>query len=178
LKFATNTFTISSPALAPLGACVSPVVVLINRKGSKFRFCLITHDLSLPDSNCVHRHYAAEGRLTKTAPQNVLLHLPLSAPPVNGAVDMPEAMFCPNKCGGVCLLPTEGLIFLNRILQTLTLPWEIPSPAAPSANQLSRTRMPLRMLSGLGRKLSIKRKRFRAPVRFCDAHDTILFIAL
>ena len=30
MKFATNTFTISSPALAPLGACVSPVVALLN----------------------------------------------------------------------------------------------------------------------------------------------------
>ena len=29
-KFTTNTFTISTPALMPIGACVSPVVALIN----------------------------------------------------------------------------------------------------------------------------------------------------
>ena len=29
-KFTTNTFTISTPALTPIGACVSPVVALIN----------------------------------------------------------------------------------------------------------------------------------------------------
>jgi len=29
-KFTTNTFTVSTPALAPLGACVSPIVALLN----------------------------------------------------------------------------------------------------------------------------------------------------
>ena len=29
-KFTTNTFTISTPSLTPIGACVSPVVALIN----------------------------------------------------------------------------------------------------------------------------------------------------
>ena len=30
VKFTTNTFTITTPALTPIGACVSPVVALIN----------------------------------------------------------------------------------------------------------------------------------------------------
>lgn len=29
-KFTTNTFTVSTPALAPLGVCVSPIVALLN----------------------------------------------------------------------------------------------------------------------------------------------------
>ena len=147
LKFATNTFTISSPALAPLGACVSPVVALINHscdpnavivfprvmtkdQEPQMQVVALKHispneEVANPGFTSLPITYLFQiltAYIDTTLPRDdrrkqlretyyFTCHCRLCSPPANEAVDVREAMFCPNNCGGVCLLPTEGLIF-------------------------------------------------------------------
>ncbi|KAF4613860.1 hypothetical protein D9613_008115 [Agrocybe pediades] len=129
-RFTTNTFTISTPALTPLGACVSPVVALINhscdpnavvvfpRAGGESR----KHEEPLMQVIALKPISQNEEILTAyidtTLPretrQKILretyhfsCQCTLCVPSLVAPPDMREAMWCPKKCGGVCVLPTE-----------------------------------------------------------------------
>ncbi|KDR78759.1 hypothetical protein GALMADRAFT_64592 [Galerina marginata CBS 339.88] len=126
-RFTTNTFTISTPALAPLGACVSPLVALINhscdpnavvvfpRAGSREQEPLmqvIALKPISPDEEVLTAYI--DTTLPREKRQQILqetYHFTckcnLCAPSPTSPPDLREAMWCPKKCGGVCALPTE-----------------------------------------------------------------------
>ncbi|KAF8157108.1 hypothetical protein B0H34DRAFT_849014 [Crassisporium funariophilum] len=128
-RFTTNTFTMSTPALAPLGACVSPLVALINhscdpnavvvfprsggdsRKDQEPLMQVIALRNIGPDEEILTAYVDTtlpRGRrqrlLEETYHFKCRCSLCLLA---NNQVDWREAMWCPKKCGGVCPLPTE-----------------------------------------------------------------------
>ncbi|KAH9477693.1 Histone-lysine N-methyltransferase ASHR1 [Psilocybe cubensis] len=128
-RFTTNTFTVSTPALAPLGACVSPLVALINhscdpnavvvfpransRREDEPLMQVIALKHIAPDEEVLTAYI--DTTLPREHRQKILnetyhftCRCPLCAPPpANSTLDMREAMWCPKKCGGMCPLPTE-----------------------------------------------------------------------
>ncbi|PPQ93755.1 hypothetical protein CVT25_008135 [Psilocybe cyanescens] len=129
-RFTINTFTISTPALAPLGACVSPLVALINhscdpnavvvfprasahsKKEDEPLMQVIALKHITPDEEILTAYidttFPRENRqkiLQETYHFTCRCHLCVLPP--NHSPDMREAIWCPNKCGGVCALPTE-----------------------------------------------------------------------
>ncbi|KAF9475469.1 SET domain-containing protein [Pholiota conissans] len=129
-RLTTNTFTVSTPSLEPLGACVSPTVALINhscdpnavvvfpRAGGEAR------KLDEPLMQVIALKYIAaddeiltsyiDTTLPRERRQKILretyhftCNCTLCAPPPDAPIDFREAMWCPKKCGGVCPLPTE-----------------------------------------------------------------------
>uniref|UniRef100_A0A8H8CFP6 SET domain-containing protein n=1 Tax=Psilocybe cubensis TaxID=181762 RepID=A0A8H8CFP6_PSICU len=131
-RFTTNTFTVSTPALAPLGACVSPLVALINHSCDPNAVVVFPRATSRREDEPLMqvialKHIAPDEEvltayIDTTLPRehrkkilNETYHFtcrcPLCAPPPpaanSSALDMREAMWCPKKCGGMCPLPTE-----------------------------------------------------------------------
>ncbi|KAF9525238.1 hypothetical protein CPB83DRAFT_870963 [Crepidotus variabilis] len=123
-QFTTNTFTISSPELTPLGACISPLVALINhscepnavvvfpRATSKdqeplMQVILTSYiDTSLPRA-------LRQKQLRETYYFNCRCSLCTQK---SDFIDLREAMFCSKRCGGMCPLPTEenSLVRCNK----------------------------------------------------------------
>ncbi|TEB31963.1 SET domain-containing protein, partial [Coprinellus micaceus] len=129
-RFTTNTFTATTPTLSPLGACVAPSVALINhscdpnavvvfpRAGGEtskdieplLQVVAIKHirpgdevltsyiDTTLPRE-------LRQQSLKET--YHFTCKCPLCSPAIGTPVDMREAMWCPKRCGGLCVLPTE-----------------------------------------------------------------------
>ncbi|KAF8173082.1 hypothetical protein BJ912DRAFT_1024948 [Pholiota molesta] len=130
-RFTTNTFTISTPSLEPLGACVSPTVALINhscdpnavvvfpRAGGEARkddeplmqvialkyIALMRRSILTSYIDATLPRERRQKFLKETYHFTCVCRL--CSPPPEAPVDMREAMWCPKKCGGVCPLPTE-----------------------------------------------------------------------
>lgn len=126
-RFTTNTFTITSPTLAPLGACVSPSVALINHSCDPNAAVVFPRSAKEgePLMQVVALKYIGPDEEILTAYIDTTLptglrqqalketyhfvcECPLCSPPPTSSVDWREAMWCPKKCGGVCRVPTEG----------------------------------------------------------------------
>ncbi|KAF8886043.1 hypothetical protein CPB84DRAFT_1685242 [Gymnopilus junonius] len=135
-RFTTNTFTITTPSLAPLGACVSPCVALLNhscdpsavvvfpRVGSKEEEPLM-QVIALKPIQPGEQILTAyiDTTLPSEKRQRILqdtYHFTckcrLCSPPSHCPPDLREVMWCPKKCGGMCPLPTEenSLVRCNR----------------------------------------------------------------
>ncbi|KAF8960017.1 hypothetical protein BDZ97DRAFT_1355582 [Flammula alnicola] len=129
-RLTTNTFTVSTPALEPLGACVSPAVALINHscdpnavvvfpraggestKDEEPLMQVIALKHIAPDEEILTAYI--DTTLPREKRQKILketyhftCQCTLCAPPPGSPIDLREAMWCPKKCGGVCPLPTE-----------------------------------------------------------------------
>ncbi|KAF9012634.1 hypothetical protein BDQ17DRAFT_1344310 [Cyathus striatus] len=119
-RFTTNTFTVTTPTLTPIGACVSPLVALINHSCDPNASVVFPRE-PLLQVVALKPIEAGEEVLTSyidtTLPkhlrQQVLretyhficrcslcAHLP-------EPVDLRDAMYCTKKCGGLCRLPAE-----------------------------------------------------------------------
>ncbi|KIM40724.1 hypothetical protein M413DRAFT_446114 [Hebeloma cylindrosporum] len=128
-RFTTNTFTVSTPSLAPLGSCVSPAVALINHscdpnavvvfpratetaKGDEPLMQVIAlKNISVDDEILTAYIDTTLPRDLRQKHLRETYHFTcgcnLCAPPTDASVDWREAMWCPKKCGGICPLPTE-----------------------------------------------------------------------
>ncbi|KAJ3512854.1 hypothetical protein NLJ89_g3280 [Agrocybe chaxingu] len=114
-RFTTNTFTISTPTLTPLGACVSPLVALINHSCDPNAVVVFPRVASKDQEPLMHILTAyVDTTLPRDGRQKMLretyhftCRCQLCAPPPDSPLDLREAMFCPKKCGGMCPIPTE-----------------------------------------------------------------------
>ncbi|KAF8805220.1 SET domain-containing protein [Phlegmacium glaucopus] len=129
-RFTTNTFTISTPSLTPIGACVSPIVALINhscdpnavvvfpraggesRKDQEPLMQVVALKYIAPDEEILTAYI--DTTLPRERRQKLLkdtyhftCRCRLCVPPMDSPIDWREVMWCPKTCGGVCPLPTE-----------------------------------------------------------------------
>ncbi|TFK41651.1 hypothetical protein BDQ12DRAFT_733136 [Crucibulum laeve] len=128
-RFTTNTFTLTSPNLTPLGACVSPAIALINhscdpnavivfpraggeaKKDEEPRMQVIALKYITPNEEILTSYI--DTTLPRTLRQATLretyhftCHCSLCSHSPR-PVDHREAMYCPRKCSGLCSVPTE-----------------------------------------------------------------------
>ncbi|KAF9060323.1 SET domain-containing protein [Rhodocollybia butyracea] len=121
-RFVTNTFTITDPALTPLGAAVSPVVALINHScdpNAVVVFPRTAEDLKrqeplmqvvairdiFPDEEVILYTHLNLRQQTLEETYNFTCACRLCTS-IND-VDPREAMNCPKNCGGLCPLPSD-----------------------------------------------------------------------
>ncbi|KAE9387099.1 SET domain-containing protein [Gymnopus androsaceus JB14] len=123
-RFVTNTFTVTDPALTPLGAAVSPLVALINHSCDPNAVVVFPRTAGDPKSQeplmqvvAIQDIYPEEDSyidvtLPTSSRQQALeetyhfkctCHLCTS----KTDVDPREAMNCPKNCGGLCPLPSD-----------------------------------------------------------------------
>ncbi|KAF7324115.1 hypothetical protein MKEN_00633900 [Mycena kentingensis (nom. inval.)] len=127
-KFTTNTFTLSSPDLTPLGACVSPPVALINHS------CQPNAVIVFPGSKSGGKEpimqvvairpirEGEEARVILTAYIDTTLPTELRRQALKEtysfdcdcslcreaeAADPRASVWCPKRCGGLCRMPTD-----------------------------------------------------------------------
>ncbi|KAJ2934356.1 hypothetical protein H1R20_g2714, partial [Candolleomyces eurysporus] len=129
-RFTTNTFTVTTPTLSPLGACVAPSVALINHSCDPNAVVVFPRaggdadKANEPLLQVIALKYIQPGDevltsyIDTTLPRELRLKTlketyhftckcSLCSPAPGSPVDMREAMWCPKRCGGVCCLPTE-----------------------------------------------------------------------
>lgn len=127
-RFVTNTFTLTSPSLTPIGIAVSPVVALINhscepnavvvfpRTGgsdsqkNEPRIEVVALRQINKDEEILTAYIDTTLPMEKRqealkATYNFQCHCRLCAEATG--VDLREAMYCPKSCGGICPVPTE-----------------------------------------------------------------------
>ncbi|KAI0764895.1 SET domain-containing protein [Fomes fomentarius] len=125
-RFSTNTFTLTDPALNPIGICVAPIVALANhscdpnavivfpRTSSKTGFEPLLHLVALRDiapgkevrisyvDTTLPKHLRQK-ELKETYNFACLCTLCTRAMPAEPR----EALWCPKGCGGICPHPSE-----------------------------------------------------------------------
>ncbi|TRM62623.1 hypothetical protein BD626DRAFT_458277 [Schizophyllum amplum] len=126
-RFATNSYTVTTPDLTPVGACVSPVVALINHSCSPNAVVVFPRTSRVPLTEEPNMIVVAlrdiqpdEQVLTSyidtTLPRSMRRRELLDAYSfscqctlctASSVVDPREALWCPKSCGGNCPLPTE-----------------------------------------------------------------------
>ncbi|KIK64626.1 hypothetical protein GYMLUDRAFT_160635 [Collybiopsis luxurians FD-317 M1] len=135
-RFVTNTFTVTDPALTPLGAAVSPVVALINHSCDPNAAVVFPRASADPKSQeplmqviAIQDIYPEEEILTSYIDSTLPTHLRqqtleetynfkcqcrLCTSAVE--VDPRQAMNCPKSCGELCPLPVDedSLIRCNK----------------------------------------------------------------
>ncbi|CAA7268850.1 unnamed protein product [Cyclocybe aegerita] len=127
-RFTTNTFTISTPTLTSLGACVSPLIALINHSCDPNAVVVFPRVSSKDQEPLMHvialkpiepNQEILTAYVDTTLPRDVRQKMlretyhftcrcQLCTPPPECPLDLREAMFCAKKCGGMCLVPTEA----------------------------------------------------------------------
>ncbi|KAG2002564.1 hypothetical protein CC2G_004744 [Coprinopsis cinerea AmutBmut pab1-1] len=128
-RFTTNTFTLTSPSLTPLGACISPVAALFNHSCDPNAVIVFPRPLGdkkehepllqiiaikpIPPNTQVLTSYI-DATLPRALRQKALketyhftCRCSLCSPADTASPDLREALYCPKKCGGVCPFPTE-----------------------------------------------------------------------
>ncbi|KAI0042812.1 SET domain-containing protein, partial [Auriscalpium vulgare] len=127
-RFATNSITLTSPSLTPLGVSVSPSVALINHSCEPNAVVVFPRASSAPanDEPAMHvvalRDIAADEEVftayidttlpyaqrqeALSATYNFACKCSLCSKHPNGS-DPREAIWCPKSCGGSCPFPTE-----------------------------------------------------------------------
>lgn len=126
-RFTTNSFTLTSPSLNPLGVSVSPVVALINHSCDPNAVVVFPRSSSNPSTQepcmqVVAIRDIAPGEQVFTA------YIDTTLPKLQRQMalestysfkckctlcsevadtDLRESVWCPKKCGGACPLPTE-----------------------------------------------------------------------
>ncbi|KAF7324122.1 hypothetical protein MKEN_00634600 [Mycena kentingensis (nom. inval.)] len=124
-KFTTNTFTLSSPDLTPLGACVSPPVALINHSCQPNAVVVFPGRKSggkEPIMQVVAIRPIGEGEEILTAYIDTTLPTELRRQALKEtysfdcdcslcreaeAADPRASVWCPKRCGGLCRMPTD-----------------------------------------------------------------------
>ncbi|KAH6904885.1 hypothetical protein BKA70DRAFT_1294081 [Coprinopsis sp. MPI-PUGE-AT-0042] len=127
-RFTSNTFTLATPSLSPIGACVSPAVALINHSCDPNAVVVFPRSASSKEHEPLLQVVAIKaiqpGEEISTSYVDTTLPRPLRrqalketyhfvckctlcVPKGKADIDMREAMYCPRRCGGFCLLPTE-----------------------------------------------------------------------
>ncbi|OJT01751.1 N-lysine methyltransferase SMYD2 [Trametes pubescens] len=126
-RFTTNTFTLTSASLSPIGICVAPTVAFANHSCSPNAVIVFPRAQGTPASkepslNLVALRDIAPGKEVRISYVDTTLPKDLrqkeltevynftcqcklcTKPPT---VDPRESLWCPKKCGGTCPLPTE-----------------------------------------------------------------------
>ncbi|KAL1721019.1 hypothetical protein EV715DRAFT_249315 [Schizophyllum commune] len=125
--FATNSYSVTTPDLTPIGACVSPLVSLVNHSCSPNAATVFPRASKTPSADeplisvvAIRDIHPDEQIFTSyidtTLPRalrrrelqegyNFLCECSLCKTPP--PVDAREALWCPKSCGGMCPLPTE-----------------------------------------------------------------------
>ncbi|KAH9962254.1 SET domain-containing protein [Russula dissimulans] len=126
-RFTTNSITLTSPSLAPLGVCVSPLVALINHSCDPNAVVVFPRSAKDPVSLEPEMHVVAirdispgeeiftsyiDTTLPRVRRQEALSNTYnftcrcqlCSQPP---GLNHREAFVCPEKCGGACPFPSE-----------------------------------------------------------------------
>ncbi|KAK6971887.1 histone-lysine N-methyltransferase ASHR1 [Favolaschia claudopus] len=136
-RFVTNTFTITDPSLAPLGASVSPPVALINHSCDPN--AVVVFPRSRPNNQeplmqvvALREISANEEILTayidttlpkaqrQTSLRETYLFSCACALCMSTQSDLRDSVWCPKACGGVCPAPTEGKF--TRLPRSCTYP--------------------------------------------------------
>ncbi|EMD31905.1 hypothetical protein CERSUDRAFT_119222 [Gelatoporia subvermispora B] len=126
-RFATNTFTLTSFSLTPIGICICPSIALANHSCEPNAAIVFPRSSSLPQAQEPLMHLMA---IRDIAPneQVVAAYVDVTLPrelrqkalqetysftckcklcTKRMAVDPRAAMWCPKLCGGICPVPTE-----------------------------------------------------------------------
>ncbi|KAI0287197.1 SET domain-containing protein [Russula brevipes] len=126
-RFATNSITLTSPSLAPLGVCVSPLVALVNHSCDPNAVAVFPrsskdHASQEPEVQVIAIRDISPGEevftsyIDTTLPRdqrqaalsatyNFSCQCQLCSQPPEP--DPREAIACPKDCGGACLFPSE-----------------------------------------------------------------------
>ncbi|KAL1706917.1 hypothetical protein EV121DRAFT_256712 [Schizophyllum commune] len=126
-RFATNSYSVTTPDLTPIGACVSPLVSLVNHSCSPNAATVFPRASKTPSADeplisvvAIRNIHPDEQIFTSyidtTLPRalrrrelqegyNFLCECSLCKTPP--PVDAREALWCPKSCGGMCPLPNE-----------------------------------------------------------------------
>ncbi|TFK68531.1 SET domain-containing protein [Pluteus cervinus] len=126
-RFITNTFTIATPSLTPLGACVSPLIALINHSCEPHAVVvfprtspasaqnepamqLIAIRPILPDQEVLITYVditlpRPQRRKTLKETYHFVCNCSLCSNLTN--TDPRDVLQCPKRCGGTCPIPTE-----------------------------------------------------------------------
>ncbi|GJE86686.1 SET domain-containing protein [Phanerochaete sordida] len=125
-RFTTNTFTLTSYTLSPIGICISPAMALTNHScdpNAVIVFPRSSKDATKePQMQLIALRPISQGEEIVTAYVDVILPKELrqaalketynfdckcSACTSTGPTDVRTSMRCPKSCGGTCQLPTE-----------------------------------------------------------------------
>ncbi|KAH9941306.1 SET domain-containing protein [Epithele typhae] len=125
-RFTTNTFTLTTPSLAPIGICVSPSVALINHSCEPNAVMVFPNASATPIANPQIHIVVIKGipatkeiriSYVDTTQPTRLRQTELKAVynftcrckncSATETVDPREALWCPNGCGGMCPHPDE-----------------------------------------------------------------------
>lgn len=126
-RFATNSITLTSPSLAPLGVCVSPLIALVNHSCEPNAVVVFPHSAKDPASQEPEAQVIAirdispgkeiftsyidttlprdQRQAALSATYNFSCQCRLCSQPP--APDPREALACPKNCGGACPFPSE-----------------------------------------------------------------------
>ncbi|KAG6852989.1 hypothetical protein C0991_007705 [Blastosporella zonata] len=123
-RFITNTFSVTTPTLTPIGASVSPVVALINHSCEPNAVVVFPRSSDTPEPlmqvialrNIEPDEEILTSYIDTTLPRhlrqkslqetyNFECHCPLCDR--TSEVNPRESVSCPKKCGGTCPIPTE-----------------------------------------------------------------------
>ncbi|KAK7683554.1 hypothetical protein QCA50_013389 [Cerrena zonata] len=126
-RFTTNTFTLTSPSLSPIGVCVSPTMALVNHSCDPNVVMVFPHASDAPTTTEPLMHLVAlreilpgeqvyvsyvDISVSREARQKELKDVynftcRCSACSNQGKLDPRASVYCPKSCGGLCPLPTE-----------------------------------------------------------------------
>ncbi|RDB18387.1 Histone-lysine N-methyltransferase ASHR1 [Hypsizygus marmoreus] len=126
-RFITNTFTVTTPTLTPVGASISPVVALINHSCDPNAVVVFPRASDIPSSQEPQMQVIAlraiqpdeeiltsyiDTTLPKDQRQKALqetynFDCSCDLCKISTEIDPREAIWCPNSCGGTCPAPTE-----------------------------------------------------------------------
>ncbi|CAL1709203.1 unnamed protein product [Somion occarium] len=126
-RFTTNTFTLTSPSLTPVGICISPTMALVNHSCEPNVVMVFPHTPNALSSQEPLMHLIVIREISPgdqvfvsyvdtSVPRdlrqkelketyNFVCHCSLCIRQTE--VDPRTAMSCPKSCGGICPLPTE-----------------------------------------------------------------------
>ncbi|KAI9063571.1 SET domain-containing protein [Trametes sanguinea] len=126
-RFTTNTFTLSSVALTPIGICIAPTIAFANHSCEPNAVIVFPRASNTPRSkepsmNLIALREIAPGKEVRIAYVDTTLPKHLRQKELKEtysftcqcklctrvtSVDAREALWCPKQCGGTCPLPTE-----------------------------------------------------------------------
>lgn len=139
-QFTTNTFTLTSPSLTPIGVCVSPTMALLNHSCDPNAVMVFPHSLDTA-SNDEPRMHLVSIRDISPGEQVFVSYIDTSLPRelrqkelkevynfqchCNACtnefkLDLRACVCCPVSCGGLCPLPTEGTFSDQFVLLILS----------------------------------------------------------
>ncbi|KAI8986911.1 SET domain-containing protein [Trametes punicea] len=133
-RFTTNTFTLTSSSLTPIGICVAPTIAFANHSCDPNAVIVFPRAPNTPMSkepslNLIALRDVAPGKEVRIAYVDTTLPKRLRHKELKEtynfacrcklcttqmSIDPREALWCPKSCGGTCSLPTEAENNLSR----------------------------------------------------------------